>query len=59
MCLAHPDALDWPYRFLAQDLLDNLQDTVDSYLALPPEEPATEMMVSWGEYSCRMCHTSR
>ena len=58
-CLSHPDAAKWPYRFLAEDLLDNLDATVASYLALPDDEAATEMMVSWGEYSCRMCHTSR
>ena len=58
-CLTHPDAARWPYRFLAEDLLDNLESTVASYLALPDDEAATEMMISWGEFSCRMCHTSR
>ena len=56
--LVHPDAESWPYLFLADDLNENLDTIVEGYLALPDDIPATEQMISWGRYSCRMCHSN-
>ena len=54
--LAEPGAESWPYRFLSEDLLDDLDETVAAYKALPDASDATALMVSWGVHSCLMCH---
>ena len=46
----------WPYRFLAEDALVNLDETIAQFNALPDDEMAAGLMISFGPHSCKMCH---
>lgn len=49
---------EWPYRFLAEDAIENLDESIATFAALPEDEMATAYMISFGPNSCKMCHSN-
>ncbi len=48
----------WPYRFLAEDALATLDETIEKFTNLPPDAVAAGQMISFGIDSCKMCHAN-
>ena len=51
-------AQDWPYRYLAEDAIEDLDSTIETFNTLPEDELAAGHMISFGPDSCKMCHAN-
>ena len=49
-------AQDWPYRYLAEDAIADLDETIATFAGLAEDELAAGYMISFGPDSCKMCH---
>ena len=48
----------WPYRYLAEDAIADLDATIATFTGLPDDELAAGYMISFGPDSCKMCHAN-
>ena len=53
-----PRANTWPYRYLAEDAIADLDATIATFTGLPDDELAAGYMISFGPDSCKMCHAN-
>ena len=49
---------DWPYRFLAEYAIDNIDEIMARFASIPDDVMPAGDMISFGQHSCKMCHSN-
>ena len=50
---------DWPYRFLAEEALADIDGRIATFAAFPDDETPITEMVTTDLYACQICHAHR